>query len=96
MDFVNTLTGAFAQLYSLLLPAADTLTTLAITLPANLISILWDNLADPLTGLGLAAGTAVAAVTQVGAIELGATVETLASILSDFGVGIPFLDEVWG
>lgn len=96
MDFVNTLTGAFAQLYSLLLPAADTLTTLAITLPANLISILWDNLDDPLTGLGLAAGTAVAAVTQVGAIELGATVETLASILNDFGVGIPFLDEVWG
>lgn len=94
LDFVNTLTGAFAQLYALLLPAADSLTTLAITVPVQLLNILLDNLSDPLTGLGLAAGTLVAGVTQVGAIELGVTVETLASILSDFGVSIPFLDEL--
>ncbi|UVO12684.1 PE-PPE domain-containing protein [Mycobacterium sp. SVM_VP21] len=94
MDFINTLTGAFAQLYSLLLPAADSLTTLAITVPTQVANILLSNLDDPLTGLGLAAGTFVAGVTQVGAIELGTTVETLASVLGDFGISIPFLDEL--
>ncbi len=94
MDFINTLTGAFAQLYSLLLPAADSLTTLAITVPTQVANILLNNLSDPLTGLGLAAGTLVAGVTQVGAIELGTSVETLASVLSEFGINIPFLDNL--
>ena len=93
-DFINTLTGAFAQAYSLLLPTADSLTTLAITMPVDAVNIVLSHLDDPLTGLGLAAGTLVAGDTQVAAIELGTTVETLASVLQDFGINIPFLDSL--
>lgn len=89
VDFINTLTGAFAQLYALGLPAMDALTTLMTTIPMAVADTFFENiLSNPLDAFGLAAGMGVAAVTQVAGIQLGTTLETLMSVLGDFGINL--------
>jgi hypothetical protein len=45
-----------------------------------------DNLADPLDAVGLAAGKGIAEITELAGIDLAAVVETVNTILGEFGL----------
>lgn len=85
-DLVSAFTSALSQVSTLTLPALQSLLTLAITVPTNVINTFVDNLNDPLNAIGLAADQAVAQPLAVGAIDLFVTIATINSALGDFGL----------
>ena len=85
-DLINAFTAALSQVQSLALPIQQSVDTLVITVPTDMAQIFVSNISDPLNALGLAAGAGVAATLAVGGIDVFSGIETLDSILGDFGL----------
>lgn len=91
LDVVNTISGAAATMYSVLLPTADIINALLTTMPAYNVSVFFDSLMgddDLLTNLVNAIGLPIAAdvglVTTAIGFQLLSVGAALQSIVGDF------------
>ena len=83
-DVINALTGASAQLYANLLPAADIALSLAVTLPTFDANLFLNNLDNPLDAIGLPLAASTALGLLGPGIEIASILETISAISHEF------------